>query len=180
MKTDRLKLPCTDIIVTVNGVPVSFECQESDYNKYYLNDTDFILATGAMKILIDPTEYKAGDVIRIKSSAGNLESGGGDEDIVCAVGEVGEWVYGIGGPDTAYLEYCYGSLNGDITEVYSKGYKYHVLDYELEGVYACGLVYNIVQGIDNDRLNSGMIRIDVVWESREKEYAWDLVSMLTS
>ena len=179
MKTGTLELPFGDIQVLVNETPVVFEYIESSHNEYWLNDKEPVKATGALMIAIDPKDFKEGDIVHITSTAGHLRYDGGGEDMVNAIAELEEWTYGFGGPDTEFIEWRFGSLEGDITDP-SPVYKCHVLDYELVDILESGILYRIVNGIGNKRYCSGKLMIDVVWESNLKDYAWDIVSFLTS
>ena len=62
---------------------------------------------GAIEIVINTENYKANDELYIYCSAGKLVNDGGDEYTVNAVAELEEYTYGIGGPDTEYLEWTF-------------------------------------------------------------------------
>ena len=84
-----------------------------------------------------------------------------------AVGTVGDYVVGIGCSDTQYLE--------------SKASR-HWLPYEEIGLNGAGFEFRIVD--DPNKLDTHpfqqKISFIIAWESNAKEYAWDIVSLMTS
>lgn len=164
MKTERLELPCTSIQVLVNDSPIEFEYQNSSYNKYYCDNDEEVTVLGALDIILNPAMYHTNDIIYIRASAGKLQNDGGDEGTVNCVSELEKYTYGMGGPDTEFIEWNYGK---------------HMLDYELIEISDKGLKYRIVECSASEKYRNGELIITVVWEDNNNDYAYDIVSFLT-
>lgn len=173
-----LQLPFSSIQVLVNDNPITFEYHDSLFNSFYYGD-EKITVLGAIEISVDPKEFKQNDIIFIKSSVGKLVNDGGDEGTVNAVAELERYTYGIGGPDTEFIEWNFGSIPGSVPDSRRFGYRQRVLAYELVEVSEYGLKYRIVDGIGNEKYTNGKLQISIVWESNSNKYAYDIVSFLT-
>ena len=178
MKTKLLKLPFGDIQILVNGIPITFEYKKPLYDTFYNNNDEEIKASGAFGININTKELKPDDIIFVQSSAGQLLTDGGDEGTVNAIAKLKNYTYGIGGPDTEFIEWQYGSIHGNIPSG-RFGYIHHVLDYELIDITEYGLKYKIVNAIDNAADEKESLYVCVIWEDNAKPYAYDIVSFLT-
>ena len=178
MKTKSLKLPFGDIKILVNGIPITFEYKDPMYDTYYTENDEEIKASGAFGITVNTKELKPDDIIFVYSSAGDLKTSSGDEGTVNAIAELEKYTYGIGGPDTEFIEWQYGSIPSDIPSG-RFGYIHHVLDYELADITEYGLKYKIVNAVDNIANEKERLYICVVWEDNAKPYAYDIVSYLT-
>lgn len=179
MKTQLLKLPFGCIQVLLNGRPISFEYQNSSYDTYYNEKDEAIKVLGAIELIVDTEVLKPGDILYFYSLAGKLENDGGDEGTVNAVAELTEYTYGMGGPDTEFIEWQYGSIPGDMPDSSRFGYTHHVLDCELYAITEYGIQYRIVKPIDKSKCGNGRLYVSVVWENNSKPYAYNIVSLLT-
>lgn len=179
MKTEILKLPCTNIQVFVNDNPIQFEYENASYNKYYDENDKEVTVLGAINIILNPKMYQTDDVIFIRSSAGNLASDGGDEGTVNCVAKLEDYTYGLGGPDTEFIEWNYDSIPGNIPDAKKFGYNQRVLDYELIEMLENGLKFKIVKSSKNVKYANDKLIITVVWENNVNDYAYDIVSFLT-
>ena len=178
IKTEKLILPFGNVQILLNGSPIPFQYEEEkEYNKIWLEDDTEITPLKMINILIETTPYKQNDELYIYCDAGYLKDDGGGEYVINAVEELNNYTYGIGGPDTEYIEWNYGNIPGSTPNAEKYGYTNRDLSYEFIGITNYGLKYKIINTLNNDNRK---IYINTVYESNEKEYAYDVVSCLTS
>lgn len=178
MNTQLLELPFTNIQVMVNDKPITFEYQNLSNNKFCYGDEE-VSALGAIEISINPKMFQPDDIIFIKSSAGKLENDGGDEGTINEVAKLESYTYGIGGPDTEFIEWVLGNIPGNYPDSVEFGYDQQTLNYELINILEEGLKYKVIEGVGSEKYTNGKLVIPIVWESNSKKYAYDIVSFLT-
>ncbi len=177
MVTNKVELPFGYIQLLLNEKPVEFEYEKMESSYWDENNIE-INPLGAIEIVINTENYKANDELYIYCSAGKLVNDGGDEYTVNAVAELEEYTYGIGGPDTEYLEWKLGNVPNSIPDSSECGYTGRSIALELSDVTSNGLKYLVVE-VDKSKYNEDSFAIPVIWESNTKPYAYNIVSFMT-
>lgn len=179
MIVDKLITPVGPFRVFKNSDTCFFSVEESDYNTFWLNDNSAVYPEGCYKITIDLISFSVGDKITCELSNGEMVNDGGGELTLNIVGELGNYVIGIGASDTETYE-CYHSLQ-DQWPLDMNITKY-ALPYETSEVTKRGYVFTIKDNPAEyrDRYYRKYIELSLVWENQEKDYAWEIVSFLTS
>ena len=90
MTTSRLELPFGYIQLLLNGKPIEFEYEKSEYVSYWDENDIEIKPLGAISISIYTDNYNVNDELYIFCSAGGLVSDGGDEYAVNEVADLEE------------------------------------------------------------------------------------------
>lgn len=184
MFSRKFDTPAGFFKVLVNGIALEFEVKEGTYNTYYNNNDEPLHPLGCYEITIETRNLKIGDVIICEFEKGKFVNDGGGENKYNIVGEVGGYTIGMGATDTDDIEYGYDYSNNNLPDEINKT-KYY-LPYSNWGNTSRGYEFHI---IDNPKLyksysNYSKIRsniiINLVWEINDKDYAWDIVSFLTS
>lgn len=178
MTTSRLELPFGYIQLLLNGKPIEFEYEKSEYVSYWDENDIEIKPLGAISISIYTDNYNVNDELYIFCSAGGLVSDGGDEYAVNEVAELEEYTYGIGGPDTEYLEWTLGNIPNDVPDSSMCGYTKREVALELVDMTSNGLKYIVVEALKSE-VSYLAFSIPIVWEINSKPYAYNIVSCLT-
>ena len=163
----HIDTPAGKFQILINGRPVDFEVQPLE-SYYYLTDAESptpILA--CYKVSLESKGLSVGDIIEAKFEHGMLKYDGGGEAMDNAVGYVGDYAAGIGATDTQYLEWDANQRQ---------------LPYENYGFSGSGFIFHIVDDPQKytARPIQQKITFIIAWESRSKDYAWDIVSFMTS
>lgn len=178
MIVDKLITPIGYFRVYKNSEPCSFIVEESDYNTMWLNDNSIVHPEECYSISLDLFSYLVGDIISCELDNGDMINDGGDENTINIVGEVGDYVIGIGAPDTENIEAVSCSLDEWPIDMNITKY---TLPYDLFDITKEGYVFVIKDNPAEyrDRYYRKYIKLSLVWEKKEKEYAWEIVSFLT-
>lgn len=178
MIVDNLITPVGSFRVFKNSDICSFSAEESDYNTFWLNDNRAVHPEGCYTIALDLISFTVGDIITCELDNGEMESDGGDELTLNIVGEIGNYIIGIGASDTDAYEYANGEqgpwpIDMNITK--------YALPYETSEITERGYVFTIKDNPAEyrDRYYRKYIELSLVWERKEKDYSWEMVSFLT-
>ncbi|WP_256310487.1 hypothetical protein [Tissierella carlieri] len=180
----ELETPAGLFRVLLNEEAIEFEVNEGTYNTYYHNDDIPLHPQGCLEVTIDTCNFKIGDLIICEYEKGKFANDGGGENMYNIVGELEGYTIGMGASDTDDLEYGYEDAKNSLP--YGRGKTKFYLPYSNWGSTGRGYEFHI---IDDPKLyknysNYSKIRsniiINLVWESNDKDYAWDIVSFLTS
>ena len=139
MITDKFITPVGTFKVYKNSVICSFSIEESDYNTFWLNDDTAVHPEGCYKITMDLLSYSVGDLISCELDNGELVNDGGDENTLNIVGEINDYIIGIGAPDSDSFELTYSQ---DIWPKDLNSTKY-VLPYDIWDITKRGYVFKI-------------------------------------
>jgi hypothetical protein len=163
----HIDTPAGKFQVFCNGIPIEFECHPYSEYAYYDENSVPIAITACFEIFVSCCELSLGDIIEAKFERGSLNYDGGGEHRDNAVGCVDNYTIGIGVPDTQSLEENIGS---------------NWLPYEEFGLNRTGFVFHVVDDPKKYTAHHRQQTLDIVvaWESNDKEYAWDIVSFMTS
>ena len=180
MLVNELDLGFASIHVIVNGLPVPFKVEKNIYDAYWLEDETEVHPEGSLNLVIDVLPCHLHDVIVVEYDRGKLQHDGGGYRTVNIVGEIGEFTVGMGAP-------CTDDYEEDLSDV-KDGWSddmnatIRMLPYELREFTEKGFIFDVVDNPVryNDRSYRKNIFIDVAWEYTRKEYAWDIVSSITS
>lgn len=180
MLKERLDTPEGFIQITINGNPVPFEVNIGGYDTYSIGDLD-VQPEGCYDLFINISNCHKGDVVVVEHSTGQFEYDGGGERIENIIGELENYIIGLGCPATDDYEDDLKYMEGDVPDCLKDTNR--VLPYELWGNTGKGFEFRIVD--DPQKYNGQYewritISTSVVWEQKDKEYAWDIVSFLTS
>lgn len=180
MVVDRLDLGFVTVSVTVNGIPANFEVEKNPYDSFWLRDGTEVHPAGCLNILIDVLPYHVDDVIIVEYDKGQLQCDGGGEQKDNIVGEIGDVTVAMGVPATDEYEDEFKWTRENWPSDMNKTNR--ILPYENWGFTSRGFEFRIVDNPSeyNDRQYRRYIEVNVVWEYSNKEYAWDIVSYLTS
>lgn len=177
MIVDKFKTPVGLFRVYKNSDVFLFIIEEREYNTFWLNDNKVAQPEGCYKVLLDLIHFSEGDTIVCELDNGEMFNDGGGEHLFNIIGEIDDYTIGIGAPDSDSMEYGYSkdSLPEDMNKT-----KYF-LPYDTLDINKRGYIFKIK---DNpieyrDRNVRKYIELSLVWERREKGYAWDIVSGLT-
>jgi hypothetical protein len=178
MIVDNLITPVGSFRVFKNSDICSFSVEESDYNTFWLNDNRAVHPEGCFKIVLDLISFTVGDQITCELDNGKMENDGGDEHTLNIVGEIGDIIIGIGASDTDTYEYAYSEQDEWLKDMNITKY---ALPYKTSEITKRGYIFTI---IDNpakyrDKDHRKYIELSLVWERKEKDYAWEIVSFLT-
>jgi hypothetical protein len=159
--------PAGKFQIFINGNPADFDAQPLKSYAYF-NESDSpapILA--CYQISLGISDLSVGDIIDAKFEYGSLQYDGGGEAMDNAVGYVGDHAVGIGATDTQYLEWDANQRQ---------------LPYENYGLSGSGFTFHIVDEPQKYTTYPIQKKITfiIAWESTSKEYAWDIVSFMTS
>lgn len=180
MTTGKLDLDFASINVTVNGVPANFEVEKAAFDSYWLVDGTEVHPAGCLNILIDVLPYHIGDVIIVEYDRGQLQCDGGGERRDNIVGEIEGVTVAMGAPATDEYEVGFDWKRKNCLKDMLNTKR--ALPYENRGFTSRGFEFRIVDDPSeyNDRPYRRCIEINIAWELSNKEYAWDIVSCLTS
>jgi len=178
MIIDKFKTPVGHFKVYKNSEKSSFFIQESTNNKYWLNGDIRVHPQGCYKIIVDLINFTVGDIIICEIDNGELDNDGGGENALNIVGKVGDYIIGIGAPDSDALEESYHPDRWSKDMNHTK----YVLPYEVLDITKRGYIFKIKDKPEEyrDKNFRKHIELSLVWEHKDKEYAWDIVSFLTS
>lgn len=178
MILDKLKTPVGYFKIYRNSEICPFLMQKSINNTYWLNGDIAAHPQGCYKIILDLATFSVGDIITCELDKGEMVNDGGGENALNIVGEVDNYIIGIGAPDSDSLE-----------ETYSKdrwtkdmSYPQYVIPYEVLEITKKGYIFRIKDNPEKYRDENfrKYIELSLVWEKKEKDYAWEIVSFLTS
>jgi len=164
MIVDKLITPVGVFRVFRNTEICSFFVEESNYNTFWLNDNSTVHPEGCYKISLDLISFSVSDIIICELDNGEMVYEGGDENTLNIVGEAGNYIIGIGAPDSQFIEHGTKYTLPYTLEITKKGYVFSIIDNPAEY---------------RDRNFTKYIELSLVWENKEKEYAWEIVSFLT-
>ncbi|NFT08787.1 MULTISPECIES: hypothetical protein [Clostridium] len=177
MIVDKFKTPIGFFRVYKNSKICSLNIEEGTYNTFWLNENKPLHSEGCYKISLDLTLFSVGDMISCELDNGEMLNDGGDENTLNIVGEIGDYIIGIGAPDSDSIEelYCQDQWPKDMNHT-----KYE-LPYDTWDITKRGYIFKIKDNPAEyrDRNFRKYIELSLVWERKEKEYAWDIVSFLT-
>lgn len=181
METEQFDTPFGFIEVLCNGKRRSFRVEENDYNIYSLDDGTEISPEGCYTLHIDISDNKKGDVIVVQYSCGELKDDGGGENMLNLIADSGEYTYGFGFLDTDDLEESWEWAKEDYPDD-PKFSDERSFPYAYWGNVTSGAEFHIV---DDPAKYSGKRKeldlwVSALWESSSNEYAWDMISYLTS
>ena len=163
----HIDTPAGKFQIFVNDSPVDFEVQPFESYVHFTDSDSPTPILACYKVSLESKGLSVGDIIEAKFECGILESDGGGEAMDNAVGYVGDYAVGIGAADTQYLEW-------DINQ--------RQLPYENYGRSDSGFIFHIVDDPQKytARPIQQKITFIIAWESTSKDYAWDIVSFMTS
>lgn len=178
MIVDKFETPVGVFRVYKNSEVCSFIVEKGKYNTFWLEDNIEVHPEGCYKILIDLINFLKGDTILCEPQNVELVNDGGGENSLNIVGNVDNYVIGIGAADTESIEYGY---NKDDLPIGVNKTKYY-LPYDTVDINKGGYIFEVK---DNpieyrDIYNRKYIELSLVWERNENKYAWEIVSYLTS
>lgn len=178
MILDKFKTPIGYFKVYRNSEISSFLMEESTNNTYWLNGDIAVQPQGCYKIILDLATFSVGDIITCELEKGVMVNDGGGENALNIVGEVDDYIIGIGAPDSDSLEETYPKGRGLKDMNYTK----YVLPYEVLEITKRGYIFKIKDDPEKYRDENfrKYIELSLVWERKEKDYAWDIVSFFTS
>lgn len=178
MLVDRFKTPVGNFKVYRNFETSTFSIDQNQYNTYWLNGDIGVYPEGCYKIILDLINFSVGDIITCELDNGKMVNDGGGENTLNIVGEIGDYIIGIGAPDSDWIEESYHRdrwpndmnrtkyvLPYGVWDITKRGYKFKIKDNPAEY---------------RDRNFRKYIELPLVWEKKEKDYAWEIVSFLTS
>lgn len=159
--------PAGKFQILVNGNPTDFDAQPFESYAYFDESDSPTRITACYQVSLNIQDLSVGDIIEAKFEYGTLENDGGGEGMDNAVSYIGDYAVGIGATDTQYLEW-------DVNQ--------RQLPYENYGLSGSGFTFHIVD--DPKKYTAYPIQqkitFIIAWESASKEYAWDIVSFMTS
>ena len=159
--------PAGKFQILVNGNPADFDVQPLKSYAYFDASDSPTPILACYQISLEINGLSVGDVIQAKFEYGTLKYDGGGEATDNAVGYIGDYAVGIGATDTQYLEW-------DVNQ--------RQLPYENYGLSGSGFIFHIVDNPKNYTAYPIQQKITfiIAWEAASKEYAWDIVSFMTS
>lgn|GEM_PF-3791417 len=177
MIVNKFKTPVGFLRVYKNSEICSFNVEEGTYNTFWLDQDKPIHPEGCYKITLDLALFSVGDVILCDLDNSEMVNDGGGEHTLNIVAEIGDYVIGIGAPDTDSIEEGYSlefPKDMNITQ--------YALPYDTWDTTKSGYIFKIK---DNpieyrDRYYRKYLELSLVWEKKEKDYSWNIVSFLTS
>ncbi|WP_179207992.1 hypothetical protein [Clostridium diolis] len=158
-----------------NNEICSFYIEESIYNTFWLNENTPVHPEACYKIFLDLISFSVGDMISCEINNGEMVNDGGDENTLNVVGEIGEYIIGIGASDSIEEMYSRGEWPKDMNHTKYE-LPYDTLDIT-KREYIFKIKDNPVEYRDRDFRK--YIELSLVWENKEKDYSWDIVSFLT-
>lgn len=178
--TIQFDTPFGFIEVLKNGNRIPFHIEEGTYNTYFQDDLE-LHPLGCYEMAIDISDMAVGDIVVVRYSKGSIASDGGDEHTLNAVGEIDGYTIGLGVTDTDDLEelWQYDKEEYPDDPRFSRDRRYPYAHWGLTG---SGVEFRIVDDpgkYPDDHYDTKNIIVSAVWESNDKEYAWDIVSFLT-
>ncbi|GAA0084869.1 hypothetical protein UT300007_13080 [Clostridium sp. CTA-7] len=177
MIVDKFETPVGLFRVYKNSEICFFFIEEGTYNTYWMNDNKAVHPEGCYKILLDLNSFSLGDIISCELDNGKMFNDGGDENTLNIVGEIGGYIIGIGAPDSRSIEkmYSQSKFPKDMNNT-----KYE-LPYDTLEITRGGYIFKIKDNPAEyrDRNFRKYIELSLVWERKEKNYAWEIVSFLT-
>lgn len=177
MVVDKFETPVGYFRVYKNSETYSFLIEESTYNTFWINENKSVHPEGCYKISIDLNLFSIGDKILCELDSGEMVNDGGDQDTLNIVGEIGDYIIGIGAPDSDSIEESYSRDKWPKDMNHTK-YK---LPYDTWDITKRGYIFKIKDNPSEyrDRYFRKYIKLFLVWEKKEKDYAWEMVSCLT-
>lgn len=177
MITDEFITPVGTFRVYKNSVACSFSVEESDCYSFWLNDGSAVHPEGCYNIALDLLSYSLGDMISCGFDNGEMVNDGGDEHTLNIVGEIDDYIIGIGAPDSNSYELSYSQHDWPKDMNYTN----YILPYDTFGITKNGYIFKIKDNPTEyrDRSYRKYIELLLVWEKKEKDYAWEIVSLLT-
>lgn len=143
-----------------------------------MNEDKAVHPEGCYRISLDLIHFSVGDIISCELDNGEMVNDGGGENTLNIVGEIGDYTIGIGAPDSDSIEesYSQGGWPKDMNHT-----KY-MLPYDTWDFTKRGYIFKIKDNPAEyrDRSFRKYIELSLVWEKKEKDYAWEGVSFLTS
>lgn len=178
MIVDKFKTPVGYFRVYKNSEVCSFFVEESTYNTYWLNGDIKAHPEGCYKIVLDLINFSVWDIITCELDSGELINDGGGENALNIVGEFDDYIIGIGSPDSESLEESYSQDRWPKDMNHTK----YVIPYEVLNITKRGYIFKIKDNPEEyrDKDFRKYIELSLVWEKKQKDYAWDIVSFLTS
>ena len=177
MILEKFETPIGFFKVYKNNEIYSFDIEESTYNTFWLNENKPVNPEGCYKISLDLISFSVGDIISCEIDNGEMVNDGGDENTLNVVGEIGDYIIGIGAPDSDSIEKAYsqGEWPKDMNHT-----KYEV-PYDTWDITKRGYIFKVKDNPAKyrDRNFRKYIDLSLVWEKKEKDYSWDIVSFLT-
>lgn len=162
-----INTPAGKFQIFLNGKPMEFDAKmHSPY--LYRNESDSSIAiTACYEMYVSCLDMGIGDIIDARFECGDFSYDGGGEYRDNAVGCVGEYIVGIGVPDNE----CVTLENG-----------IQWLPYENYGLVDSGFIFRITDDPKGytSHPRQTEIRFVIAWELSSKEYAWNIVSFMTS
>jgi hypothetical protein len=179
----ELITPCGVITVVKNGEKIYFDVCDNPYDTYWISRKDgedkAVHPDGCVKIIIDLLEMKVGDYLVCALDSSAITPDGGGENLLNSTGQFNGTYIGIGAPDTDDLEYGWEDRCDNLPKCLNKTRRY--LPYN-----SChsngGFEFQILDDPElyRDQPMRKSITLPVVWCSTTKDYAYDIVSFLTS
>lgn len=102
---------------------------------------------------------------------------GGSENTLNIVGEIGDYTIGIGAPNSDAIEESYSQDEWPQNMNHTK----YELPYDIWDITKRGYIFKIKDNPAEyrDRNFRKYIELSLVWERKEKDYSWEIVSYLT-
>jgi hypothetical protein len=179
----ELITPCGVITAIKNGEKIYFDVCDNLYNTYWINgengEDKAVHPDGCVEIIIDLLEMKVGDYLVCALDSRAITPDGGGENQLNSTGHYNGNYIGIGAPDTDDLEYAWEECDDNLPKCLNKTRRY--LPYN-----SChskeGFEFQIIDDpkLYRDRPLRKAITLPVVWCSSTKDYAYEIVSFLTS
>ncbi|OBR92682.1 hypothetical protein CLRAG_23880 [Clostridium ragsdalei P11] len=177
MIVDKFETPAGSFKVYKNSKICPFSIEESAYNTFWLNGNKTLHPEGCYKISLDLTLFSVGDIISCELDNGEMVNDGGGENTLNIVGEIGDYTIGIGAPDSDSIEegYSQDELPKDMNHTQ------YELPYDTIDITKRGYIFKIKDTPSEyrDRNFRKYIELSLVWEKKEKDYSWEIVSYLT-
>lgn len=177
MIVDKFETPVGLFRVYKNSKICSFDIKDNDYNTFWLDENKPIHPEGCYKVSLDLALFSMGDIILFQLDNVEMVNDGGGERTLNILTEVGDYVIGIGAPDTDDIEDGYSQELPEDMNLTKYTVPYDVLD-----VTKSGYIFKIKDDPTKyrDRYYRKYLDLSLVWEKKGKDYSWKIVSFLTS
>jgi len=179
----ELVTPCGVITVVKNGEKIYFDVRNNTYDTYWINgengEDKAVHPDGCVEIIIDLLEMKVGDCLLCALDTDAVNPDGGGENQLNSTGQYNATYIGIGAPDTDDLENGWEDCCDNLPKCLNKTIRY--LPYN-----SChskrGFEFRILDNPElyRDKPLRKAIILPVIWCSTTKDYAYDIVSFLTT
>lgn len=176
MICNKFKTPVGFFRIYKNFKTCLFNIEANKDNTFWIDGKE-LHSDGNYKISLDLSLFSVGDIISCELDNGVMLENGGDENTLNIVGEIGEYIIGVGAPDSSSIEEAFFesklpedmnktkyALPYDTIEITNRGYIFKIKDNPLKY---------------NDRNYSKYIELCLVWKDKNEEFAFDIVSGLT-